>query len=137
MIDKNLIHASLESAADKYGDITPMVYRDLFAKHPEAEALFCINGEQYKDDLQKKMVQDSLYGFLEYLDEPEEIDIVLKYTVPQHQSLGVPIKYFSALLQSVADVVCQAADESERAEVTDQWQQVIKALLVMVAHHQD
>ena len=78
MIDKKLIIHSLEHAAEVHGDITPMVCADLVAHHPEAEKYFDVKGSQFKADLQAKMVQDSIYSCLEFLDVPEEPDIVHK-----------------------------------------------------------
>jgi hemoglobin-like flavoprotein len=36
----NPIHRSFELAAERCEDLTPRVYRRLFRKHPEAEAMF-------------------------------------------------------------------------------------------------
>ncbi|MDT9694089.1 hypothetical protein Q5762_38330, partial [Streptomyces sp. P9(2023)] len=38
--DRELIEASLEEAAERAGDLTPLVYARLFAEQPQMEALF-------------------------------------------------------------------------------------------------
>lgn len=134
MIDKHLIIHSLEHAAEKHGDITPLVCADLLKHHPEAEQYFDVKGSQFKADLQAKMVQDSIYSCLEYLDVPEEAEIVLKYTIPQHQDLGIPIKHFFALLESVANVVCAAA-EQESENVKTSWQALMQELKKIISEH--
>jgi hemoglobin-like flavoprotein len=134
MIDKALIIHSLEHAAEVHGDITPLVCADLLERHPEAEVYFDVKGTQFKADLQAKMVQDSIYSCLEYLDVPEEAEIVLKYTIPQHQDLGIPIKHFFALLESLANVVC-AASEQESGNVKASWQSLMQELKKIISHN--
>ena len=134
MIDKDLIIHSLEHAAEVHGDITPLVCADLLKNHPEAEVYFDVKGTQFKADLQAKMVQDSIYSCLEYLDVPEEAEIVMKYTIPQHQDLGIPIKHFFALLESVANVVC-AATEQESANVKASWQSLMQELKKIISQN--
>jgi hemoglobin-like flavoprotein len=40
MANTNPIQQSLEPAAERCEDLTPLVYRRLFREHPEAEAMF-------------------------------------------------------------------------------------------------
>src|SRR6266481_9895951 len=44
MTHSNPIHRSFELAAATCTDLTPIVYRRLFAEHPEAEAMFRTEG---------------------------------------------------------------------------------------------
>ena len=121
MIDKTLIENSFEQAAEALGDITPLVYEQFFAQYPEAEELFNIKGPQFNADLKNKMVSDALYTFMEYLDTPEEVEIVFKYTIPQHVDLNIPMKYFTGLLNAVAKVVCDTTPEQEKAATNASW----------------
>jgi hypothetical protein len=134
MIDKELILHSLEHAGEIHGDITPLVCADLLKNHPGAEEYFDVRGSQFTAEIQAKMVQDSIYSCIEYLEVPEEAEIVLKYTIPQHQDLGIPMKYFFALLESVANVVCAAA-ESEPATVKANWQSLMQQLKDIIGRH--
>jgi hemoglobin-like flavoprotein len=43
----NLIHHSFELAAERCEDLTPLVYRRLFEKHPEAAAMFRSEGSEF------------------------------------------------------------------------------------------
>jgi len=134
MIDKELILHSLERAGEIHGDITSLVCADLLAKHPQAEDYFAVKGSQFTAELQAKMVQDSIYSCLEYLDVPEEAEIVLKYTIPQHQDLGIPMKYFFALLESLANVACTAPAEDSGA-VRARWQCLMQELKKIISQH--
>jgi hemoglobin-like flavoprotein len=134
MTDNEIIFATFEQAAESLGDITPMVYEDLFGRHPEAEQYFLIKGEEYKQDLEKKMVEDAIYSFLEYLENPEEVEIEFKYTIPQHQDLGIPLDLFSALLQSVANVVCNTVEE-DREQAQSSWNGLVNNFRALVDRH--
>ncbi len=46
MAGSNPIEQSFELAAERCGDLTPHVYRRLFAVHPEARALFRTEGSE-------------------------------------------------------------------------------------------
>ena len=81
------------------------------------------------------MVRDAIYAFLEYLDTPEEVDIVFKYTIPQHQDLNIPMAYFTGLLDAVAEVVCDAAPDSEQAATEASWRALVEALGGIVKRH--
>ncbi|HLS98255.1 MAG TPA: globin [Porticoccaceae bacterium] len=135
MIDRELIERSFEHAAETLGDITPLTYQRFFAHFPDAEPLFDIKGPQFRNDLKAQMVRDAIYAFLEYLDTPEEVDIVFKYTIPQHQDLDIPMVYFTGLLDAVAAVVCDAAPASEKAATEASWRALLAALRGMVERH--
>lgn len=133
--DKDIIFRSLEKAADTHGDITPLVYESLFRTHPEAEELFLVKGDAFKTALQDKMVQDAIFSFMEYLEIPEEIEIEFKYTIPQHLDLGIPVKYFNALLCSVAEVVCDAMPAGELELTSTHWSRLTGKLTAIASQH--
>ncbi|MFA5493893.1 MAG: globin [Porticoccaceae bacterium] len=135
MIDRDLIEASFEHAAETLGDITPFAYQHFFARYPQAEELFLCKGAQFKNDLQNQMVRDAIYAFLEYLDTPDEVDIVFKYTIPQHLDLNIPMLYFNGLLEAVAEVVCGATPEAGKAATEASWKVLLESIEELVAHH--
>lgn len=135
MIDRELIEASFEQAAESLGDITPLAYERFFVRYPQAEELFLCKGAQFKNDLQNQMVRDAIYVFLEYLDTPDEVDIVLKYTIPQHLELNISMAYFNGLLEAVAEVVCEAAPETDRVATEASWTALLKSIEDLVAQH--
>lgn len=130
--DKDTIHQSLEKASEKLGDITPLVYRALYSRYPQAEAHFKTKGAQYKETLEGSMVTDALFSFLEYFESPEEVDIVFKYTIPQHEELDIPLAYFYGLLEAVADVVIDAQPADDREEAAASWQRLLARLAHLV-----
>ena len=132
MLDNNVIVASFETAAEVHGDITEQVYGDFLKNHPEANQFFLIRGEQYEANLKERMVQDAIYSLLEYLDDPEEIDIMFKYVVPQHQDLGIPTHYFGALLESIAEVVCSAVASDKQPAAQKHWQLLVEKFEAIV-----
>lgn len=133
--DRDVIHQSLEKAAEVLGDITPLVYESLFSRLPDVEHHFRVKGEVFKHDLQSQMVQDAIYAFMEYLETPEEVDIVFKYTIPQHLDLGIPVEYFNALLSAVAEVVCSAVAAEEREPTRSSWNQLTEELSAIAARY--
>lgn len=131
-INNDLILNSFESAAESLGDITPHVYRRFFLQYPEAESLFNIKGAQFQDELKVQMVRDAIYAYLEYLETPEEVEIVFKYTIPQHVDLDIPIRYFIALLEAVADVVCDSVDDQTQADTKASWSELLQEFRQMI-----
>ena len=127
MLDNDVILSTFEQAAEVHGDITEMVYKDFLAKNPEAEKYFYIRGDEFVSNLKERMVQDAIYSLLEYLDNPEEVDITFKYIVPQHQDLDIPTQYFAALLESISEVVYSSVDANKLAATKQHWTLLIDA----------
>lgn len=119
------IYRSFEHASELHGDITAAVCADLFKRFPQAQDCFLLRGEQFQEALKQQMVRDSIYAFFEYLDTPEEVEISFKYTIPQHQTLNIPLKYVVALMQSVANVAIAACPEAERDGTISSWQTIM------------
>ena len=132
MTNNDILYASFEQAAEKHGDITDVVCTDLFKFYPKAAHCFILRGEQFEQELKQQMVRDSIYAFFEYLDTPEEVEISFKYTIPQHQALDIPLKYVVALMQSVANIACEAVSEAERATTKTCWDDVMQAFSTMI-----
>lgn len=132
MTNSDLIYSSFEHASEKHGDITEAACNDLFKLYPDAEKCFLLRGEQFEEELKQQMVRDSIYAFFEYLETPEEVDISFKYTIPQHQNLEIPLKYVVALLQSVANVVCDSVPQNEYDETKASWDEVMQAFSTMI-----
>lgn len=132
MTTNDFLLASFEYASEKHGDITEMVCADLFKRYPKAAQCFLLRGEQFEQELKQQMVRDSIYAFFEYLETPQEVEISFKYTIPQHQNLNIPLEYVVALLQSVANVACEATPEAERTDTRTSWDEVMRAFSEMI-----
>lgn len=125
MINHDIIHQSFEAAAELHGDITEAVCEDLFKRYPKAEDYFLIKGTPFKEPLKQQMVRDSIYAFFEYLETPEELEISLKYTIPQHKDLGIGVDAMIELLQSVANIACAAIPDSQQSDAKKNWQAIM------------
>ncbi|MFA7555726.1 MAG: hypothetical protein WCY88_15890 [Spongiibacteraceae bacterium] len=132
MTNNEILYASFEQAAEKHGDITDAVCTDLFKRYPKAAHCFTLRGEQFEQELKQQMVRDSIYAFFEYLDTPEEVEISFKYTIPQHQSLDIPLEYIVALMQSVANIACESVSEAERVQTKTCWDNIMQTFSAMI-----
>jgi hypothetical protein len=71
-----LIHRSLEHIAEQAPDLTPLVYRRYFSRHPEARELF---GNDSGDCLKGEMLTKIILQIMEYTEGRSDPDLIASW----------------------------------------------------------
>jgi hypothetical protein len=83
----NPIEHSLELAAERCEDMTPLVYRRLFREHPEAEAMFRSEGS---DPVKGSMLALTIDAILDFAGERSGHFRLIACEVSSHDAYGTP-----------------------------------------------
>jgi hemoglobin-like flavoprotein len=130
MPQSNLIETSLALAADRAGDITPLVYDRLFASYPEMRAEFwrdrsgAIRGEMLSRVFETIL---DLAGPRAYADQMIECEIVT------HDAYGIPRSVFTTFFRAVADTVAAAAGADFTPAMAAAWAALLADVDAIVA----
>jgi hemoglobin-like flavoprotein len=103
----------LERAAESVGDVVPIIINNFFAKFPEAEAIFKEHDHNDSVKMAAEMANEALYCLMRWFERPEEIEIMLLDTVPHHQDLNIPMKYFTGLQECALSVIERTIPDTE------------------------
>ncbi len=115
-VDAGVIHASLEIAADRGGDLTKAVYARLFARHPEMEAQFVRDTSGH---VRGEMLARVFEVVLDYVDAGAYAEGMIRNEVITHDGYGVPPDVFPLFFDVVAETLREAAG--------DQWTEAMEA----------
>lgn len=111
-----LITRSFEIAAERHGDIAPLVYEKLFARYPEVGPLCSIN-KAVRGEMLARVI-DIIFDFLgprSYSSNMIQCEVVT------HESYGVPREIFAIFFGLVADTLKDAAGEDWSPEMGRIW----------------
>jgi hemoglobin-like flavoprotein len=123
VIDAALITRSFEIAAERYGDITPLVYEKLFARYPDMEPLFSSNKGARGEMLAR--VIDIVFDFLgphSYSSNMIQCEVVT------HEGYGVPREIFATFFGMVADTLKDIAGVDWSPEMNASWRDLLARL---------
>jgi hypothetical protein len=120
----DLLEAVLERAANRLGDITPLVIERFYQQFPDARETFRSLSAAYGAALEGEMVERTLYCLMSWLHSPGEVEIVLMDSVPHHAAtLGVPPAMYAGLLDATAATIAETIPPHRSQEV-ELWRQV-------------
>ncbi len=92
--------------ADDMGDIVPPVMERFYEACPEGKALFADHAGADLQQLEGSMVEQALFCLLSWYEAPDEIEIVLKYSLPHHvHTLNVPYTVFRTFFLALFEEV--------------------------------
>lgn len=120
------LEASLELAAERAGDITPLVYARLFAAWPEMEALFVRDTD---GSVRGQMLSQALEALLDLAGPGHFGANLIAAEIVNHENLGVPPEIFGRFFEAVRDAVAEACGADWTAEMAESWGKVIAALV--------
>jgi len=125
------VQAALEHAAERLGDITPLVMAEFFRRFPAAEASFAHHAPHDPARLGAEMVDNALYCLMTWCERRSEVEIILQTSAPHHaDTLHVPGEWYAGLLGATADVLARAARGGEEAAL---WAELSAELSAAVA----
>ena len=100
--DSDAIVASLELAAERCEDLTPLVYERLFRVRPETRALFRTDP---KDLIKGSMLQLSLDAILDFAGERKASHRLIFAEVQSHDAYGTSPELFNVFFAVIAETV--------------------------------
>src|SRR5262245_26822674 len=121
----NPIHQSFELAAAACPDLTPLVYRRLFAEHPEAEAMFRTEGS---DLVKGSMLALTIEAILDFAGKRNGHFRMIECEVVSHDAYGTPRDLFIAFFAVIAATLRDVLGPDWSDEIEDAWRTLLTEL---------
>jgi hemoglobin-like flavoprotein len=126
----NPIQHSLELAAERCEDLTPLVYRRLFREHPEAEAMFRREGS---DLVQGSMLALTIDAILDFAGDRTGHFRMIECEVSSHDAYGTPRKLFGEFFGVIADTLREILGTDWSPEIEEAWRKLLNEIDQFVA----
>ena len=118
-----LVRAGLERLAEERGDITAEVLERYYAKLPDARQSFERHGLNDVSGLEARMVSESVYLLLRWVDEPVAVRIDQASTIVHHNdTLDIGPRWYMGMVDAVLEILLEAS--RERREEHAVWQAI-------------
>jgi hemoglobin-like flavoprotein len=126
-----LIEQSLELAAERCPDLTPLVYDRLFALQPEMKALFWrdTNGA-----IKGEMLTRVFEAILDFIGERLYAHHLIQCEVVTHAGYDVPPDVFCTFFPVVAATLREVVGEAWTPEIDQAWESLLADLDFYVKH---
>lgn len=130
-MNAELIERSLELAAERCEDLTPLVYARLFADHPQMEAMFwgdtnwAIRGE---------MLSKVFSAILDFIGERLYAHTLIQTEVVNHAGYDVPPDVFRVFFGTVAATVREVIGADWTPDIHQAWTELLAQLDFYVTH---
>lgn len=125
MTDSDLIIRSLELAAERCEDLTPLVYERLFRQRPETRALFRTEGSTL---VKSSMLELALDAILDFAGERKAAYRMIFCEVQSHAAYGTSPELFNVFFAVVADTVRDLLGEQWSNEIDRAWRRLLDEL---------
>src|SRR5260370_4935373 len=106
MPPENTIPRSFELAAERCEDLTPLVYRLLFEKHPEAEGMFRSEGSAL---VKGSMLALTIEAILDFAGKRTGHFRLIECEVSSHDAYGTPrelfVAFFGAIVATLPEIL--------------------------------
>ena len=122
---KDIIQQSLECVVERVGDPVDAVYKRLFEKHPDMEALFVLDKT---GGARGHMFAEVLECVMDYCDGDKYATNFVASERVNHEGIGVPPDVFVSFLDVVIEVFQGISGPQWSAETGDAWMKVRNAL---------
>jgi len=127
----DLIVESLELAAERCEDLTPLVYARLFVEQPQMEALF------WRDSngaIKGEMLARVIEAILDFVGERLYASRLIQCEVVTHAGYDVPPEVFGVFFGVVAATLQELLEEAWTAPIDAAWTQLLADLDFYVKH---
>jgi hemoglobin-like flavoprotein len=126
----NPIERSFELAAERCGDLTPLVYRRLFDAHPETRTMFRTEGSEL---VKGSMLALTIDAILDFAGERTGHFRMIAAEISSHDAYGTSrelfIAFFGIIAQTLRDIV--GADWSD--DIDAAWRKLLGDIESLVA----
>jgi len=129
--DAEAIEASLEIAAERGGDLTPIVYERLFERQPEMKALFW---RDTSHAIKGEMLMRVFEAILDFIGARKYADHLIQTEVITHAGYDVPPVVFAIFFGLVAEVVQEVCGPDWSPAMASAWKRTLADLDYYVTH---
>jgi hemoglobin-like flavoprotein len=127
----NLIEATFELAAERCEDLTPLVYRRLFAQQPQMEALF---QRDRNDAVKGEMLARVIEAILDFAGERRYAAHLIQCEVITHAGYEVPPEVFGLFFGTVAAELRELLGDDWTPAIDAAWTRLLGELDFYVTH---
>jgi hemoglobin-like flavoprotein len=121
-MDAALIEQSFELAAERAGDITPLVYEKLFVKYPEMIPLFV---RDTTGAVRGEMLTRTIEAVFDYIGPNTFAENFLRCEVVTHDGYGVPPQIFSKFFDVLAETMRDILGTEWSPAMAREWQALL------------
>jgi len=130
-MDADLIVETLEMAAERCTDLTPLVYRRLFLDHPGMEALF---SRDRNDAVKGEMLARVIEAILDFVGERRYAARLIQCEVVTHAGYDVPPDVFGIFFDIVAGTIRDLLGADWSVEMGEAWKRTLTSLHYYASH---
>jgi nitric oxide dioxygenase len=120
------INATAPAVAGNVDKIVGVFYPTMFAKHPEAKALF--NEENQRSGMQPHALAQSVLASVAHLRDLAEIDAALRLIAHKHCAVGVQAAHYQIVHDNFLGATATVLGGAVTPEVASAWSEVLMAL---------
>ena len=124
------IERSFEIAAERYGDLTPLVYKRLFFEHPETQAMFRSEGS---DLVKGSMLALTIEAILDFVGDRTGRFRLIECEVVSHDAYGTPRDLFVAFFGVIAATLREILQGDWSPEIEAAWRTLLGDIEAVVA----
>lgn len=122
---KGALTHSLDVLADKVGDPTPLIYAELFRRHPEHEGRFFMDLD---GGVRGEMLSQALDVLMRADENSPSAGVLVEANRFAHFGYGIEDDQFNAFFIVIRDVVKASLESDWTAEYENRWAQIIDDL---------
>jgi len=118
-----LVEQSFSALAPQSGELVARFYQKLFTDYPEARELFSSDMRE-----QKKKLLSAIKMLVSNLRNPEQLTPVLRTLGEKHQAYGAQAEHYTAVAETLLDVMAEMAGDLWTGEVQAAWEQTLSTV---------
>jgi hemoglobin-like flavoprotein len=130
-MNASLVVSSLELCAQRCADMTPLVYRRLFANHPDMRPLFA---RDTNDAVKGEMLARVFEIILDFVTDRAYAARLIQCEVITHAGYDVPPDVFGTFFDTVAETVREVLGDEWSNELAAAWRTTLADLHYFVTH---
>ena len=124
------VERSFELAAERCGDLTPLVYQRLFRQHPETQAMFRSEGS---DLVKGSMLALTIEAILDFVGDRSGRFRMIECEVVSHDAYGTPRDLFVAFFGVIAATLREILQSDWSPAIDAAWQRLLADVKTIVA----
>ena len=130
MASPNPIERSFELAAERCEDLTPLVYRHLFEKHPEARTMFRSEGSE---PVKGSMLALTIEALLDFAGVRSGHFRLIECEISSHDAYGTPRELFVAFFGIIAESVRELLGADWSPDIDAAWRKLLDEIDSLVS----
>jgi hemoglobin-like flavoprotein len=123
----NPIELSFELAAERCGDLTPLVYRRLHATHPETQTMFRSEGSEL---VKGSMLAMTIEAILDFAGERRGKFRMIQCEIASHDAYGTPRELFVSFFGVIRDTLRDILGPEWSRDIDEAWEGLLADIAV-------